>query len=617
MSTHQNAFFGLLLALALFLHGVQGGLKTYCLANENDCDENWTPFPNMASALVGYDLPKGNPFATHSIEDPGLRKQIFNATFEDGEDYVLESGITAREYKMCDTEFTNRGATNMRGYEKAASVSSSAGFGFDIGIEAEEDGGRHEGQLPPVVSIAWQKTKEYEAVRQFIFKTRGAIVISEAQCITHKVDVSHFLTPGFHPAFIEVLRFLEKQNTTIRQERAFKRFIRDYGTHYVSSAYMGAKLASTVFYTNYERLKYGRQRLYNCSAENAFKVFKLGGSDDDEEDSSDDSDEDETDSNDPMNSMKMKRCPDIDNLDPERVLSTTFSGKPEEGDLSKWPEQEIKPIPIKFELTPIVNLFTKENLDERLNVSSSEILDWFLPLYLKYCLIFDLQCTVEKGCGFNDDCGFNENCILDRNVKKGYVCQKTSWADVANWPQLPIQTKPDDAEQRSVVGFEPDSPNISWFFDKDLDQSGSLSDSELWIRYTEHNWYNQRYQNAIEKLILEADTNFDRLIDMEEYIKLHETHPWFSEQITFMLMNTDNNDHLSRQELLEASKISPDMHNLGFNQKQLENLIDGLAKIGDKNKDDKITFEEYVSMSRDVFVDNFAPNVFKRIMKNR
>lgn len=118
MSTHQNAFFGLLLALALFLHGVQGGLKTYCLANENDCDENWTPFPNMASALVGYDLPKGNPFATHSIEDPGLRKQIFNATFEDGEDYVLESGITAREYKMCDTEFTNRGATNMRGYEK-------------------------------------------------------------------------------------------------------------------------------------------------------------------------------------------------------------------------------------------------------------------------------------------------------------------------------------------------------------------------------------------------------------------------------------------------------------------------------------------------------------------
>ena len=63
-------------------------------------------------------MPKGNPFATNSIEDPGLRKQIFNASFEDVGDYVLESGISARAYKMCDTEFKNRVATNMKGYEK-------------------------------------------------------------------------------------------------------------------------------------------------------------------------------------------------------------------------------------------------------------------------------------------------------------------------------------------------------------------------------------------------------------------------------------------------------------------------------------------------------------------
>ncbi len=48
--------------------------------------------------------------------------------------------------------------------------------------------------------------------------------------------------------------------------RAFKRFIRDYGTHFVSSAYMGSKVAAKVFYDNYERLKFGKQRLYNCTA---------------------------------------------------------------------------------------------------------------------------------------------------------------------------------------------------------------------------------------------------------------------------------------------------------------------------------------------------------------
>ena len=84
-----------------------------------------------------------------------------------------------------------------------------------------------------------------------------------------------------------------------------------------------------------------------------------------------------------------------------------------------------------------------------------------------------------------------------------------------------------------------------------------------------------------------------------------------------MLMNTDSNGVLSRQELLEAAKISPDMHSLGFNPRQLENLVDGLLKIGDTDGDHKITFEEYVNMSRDVFVDNFAPDVFKRIMKSR
>ena len=74
-------------------------------------------------------------------------------------------------------------------------------------------------------------------------------------------------------AFLEVLRYMEKQNTTVKQSRAFKRFIRDYGTHYISSAYMGSKVAMTSFYTNYERLKYGKERLFECSAKMAEKLL--------------------------------------------------------------------------------------------------------------------------------------------------------------------------------------------------------------------------------------------------------------------------------------------------------------------------------------------------------
>ncbi len=56
------------------------------------------------------------------------------------------------------------------------------------------------------------------------------------------------------------------------------------------------------------------------------------------------------------------------------------------------------------------------------------------------------------------------------------------------------------------------------------------------------------------------------------YSSLHTSHPWYAEQIAFMLMNTDSNEHLSRQELLEASKISPDMHQVS--EKKVLILVD-------------------------------------------
>ena len=54
---------------------------------------------------------------------------------------------------------------------------------------------------------------------------------------------------------------------------------------------------------------------------------------------------------------------------------------------------------------------------------------------------------------------------------------------------------------------------------------------------------------------------------------------------------------------------------LQFNHKQLENLVDGVIAIGDKNGDKRINFEEFVQMSSDTFVVNFAPNNLKKLFK--
>ena len=97
-----------------------GGLKTFCKKSDSSCDATWAPLDNLEASLVGYDLPTGNPYASLFIEDPGLRKQIFNATKLEGDFYQLESGISVREYKMCDEKFTTRVATNLFGYKKVS-----------------------------------------------------------------------------------------------------------------------------------------------------------------------------------------------------------------------------------------------------------------------------------------------------------------------------------------------------------------------------------------------------------------------------------------------------------------------------------------------------------------
>ena len=71
-----------------------------------------------------------------------------------------------------------------------------------------------------------------------------------------------------------------------------------------------------------------------------------------------------------------------------RSKLVNFGTKPDKKKLADWKDsKDFNPIPIKAEFTPIVNLFSTANLDEKHNISSTAILQWFLPLYLKYCKV--------------------------------------------------------------------------------------------------------------------------------------------------------------------------------------------------------------------------------------
>ena len=74
---------------------------------------------------------------------------------------------------------------------------STAGFGFDLGIEAEtsvsiedESVASFEGRLPSLIKIFWNVNDDTKRYREFFRENRGALAITEAQCITHKVCIS-------------------------------------------------------------------------------------------------------------------------------------------------------------------------------------------------------------------------------------------------------------------------------------------------------------------------------------------------------------------------------------------------------------------------------------------
>ena len=64
---------------------------------------------------------------------------------------------------------------------------SLAEFGYDIGIEAQE--GDHEGDLPSLVTLAWENTEDVKNLAGFFTLVKGVLAVSKDQCITNKISI--------------------------------------------------------------------------------------------------------------------------------------------------------------------------------------------------------------------------------------------------------------------------------------------------------------------------------------------------------------------------------------------------------------------------------------------
>lgn len=202
----------------------------------------------------------------------------------------------------------------------------------------------------------FSQSNTMDEINAFFSKDHGAISVAYMQCITAKIFVDYFDLPRFKNGFKRAVYFLAKasKESEGRQKYFFRRFMNEYGTHYMTGTEMGATIMETRFLTRKARKSYSREHLNKCTKFGAHlkyedKVKGKANASVDWHDCKDFQDE--------HNSTR-------DSL----IKKETFVVKgcsPPKGDIQQWAAQTFTPMPLRFELSPVSNLLSEEVLEDQ------------------------------------------------------------------------------------------------------------------------------------------------------------------------------------------------------------------------------------------------------------
>ena len=228
------------------------------------------------------------------------------------------------------------------------------------------------------------------------------ISISFGRCYMYDIALNRFLLPPFKKAFKVALAELhakakETANAAQRKE-TFKRFIQTYGTHFLLKTKMGAEFAHITRYRREAREALDTSSLNSCNYVNGAKIFGIQVEA----------------SRSGCDASSEKTLSDISSESIEVEILTKGS-RPT--DIKEWATQVFTPIPLSFQLSPIINLFQEKYIDSKgvqndnkEIIVSSKIRKWFVPLYFDYCKSMDVDCTEPTGCGIDDLCPTDTIC---------------------------------------------------------------------------------------------------------------------------------------------------------------------------------------------------------------
>jgi len=425
------------------------------LCDGDACNVDWTPIPNLGSALVGY-----NPVLSNTLmaSDPGMKAMIFSPTKTrpaPDNRVVVNPNILYYDDIHCQVSQVTKVISSYQDYAKqragsfkfSGRRSSSSNFKIPLltlilNYEKKESEQRYSSE-----------DSDFQKNVKFFKDQGGEVYVNQAKCQVYKVEIDEFAKPVFTDGFIRALQVLaeEAADPELRKEKdALKRFIDYFGTHYLAKSFLGATLTVESRFDRQSNSQSERNQRKKCIGSaygksvssgvrlNTFQVsgsFKgigasteLGG---------------QGGGSGSSESESKRDCSSFDALSKGgagssfRGSTVTSVGSYPSSKTDEWAKTAgNNPRVISFELKPITNLFRSYFLNhiEGLKGKAPLLKKYLEEAVSNYCkTMLGEDCPNVVGCGYQNLCPFGQKCVdrpnatvkrLIQNMEIGFKCVK-------------------------------------------------------------------------------------------------------------------------------------------------------------------------------------------------
>jgi len=366
-----------------------------------DCRED-VQYPNIAQGFRGYNPVLGNLLPLGTSKDPGYKAIIFDEESE---------RVGSTRFGNTAGSALNRCNGNVRAdffqssEEFLSSITEMEGSqgGFKVGPELKISGkfGKKGAAIsasttiPPIYQSMGSNSEVMTDTTNDMTINDRRVARSRFQCYSYEFDIKDAQHPKLTKNFKNYVVMLDDclsslsdyTKKTEENNECVRKFIENYGTHYIKSARFGSAMSVITIIDNRVEFNASRQQIEECATESDqwSMVGLVGGG------------------------GMSKKCEDSifdkNSVSQNMILTekTVTIGSRPKADYTEWAKQDDIPEIIYKEIAPVSELFTKQFLknkngyvidDDRFDADGNAKVKQFLDNYiLDYCFLFPSQCT--------------------------------------------------------------------------------------------------------------------------------------------------------------------------------------------------------------------------------